>query len=157
MEVPMWWLLLQGCGFAVTPVSEGVLDAEIEGEFSAVVVDSAAGDVSVVAEAGAPRIQADLQWRGDDAPGLFWSVEDGVLDVVFACEPRDHECGSQITLLVPSDVEAHVDTGAGDVRVSGLGGPVQVWTGAGDVDADGLYTGEQGGDAFFSSGAGNVE
>jgi DUF4097 and DUF4098 domain-containing protein YvlB len=106
---------------SVGVVADGHVDVEVEtGSAGAVTVDSVAH--------GSLR-----------APHLNVSVDGDTVHVAGGCGPVWFgHCSATVTVRVPPGGSARVRSHEGDVRASGLSGPVRLVTGSGDVDADNL-------------------
>lgn len=99
-------------------------------------IETGSGDVSVVAAAGAPRVELRTQ------SGLFGAPElrvaegaDGRVSVETSCGAVLGllECSGELRVLVGEENAVAVDTGSGEVAVRGIHGGVVAKTGSGDV------------------------
>ncbi|MCD5310032.1 DUF4097 family beta strand repeat-containing protein [Kineosporia babensis] len=84
-----------------------------------------------------------------------WShrVKDGTLTLDGACSGSFliHNCSVAFEVVLPADVKADLDTGSGDVTVTGMNGGTKAHTGSGDI-----RLGTIGGDIQARAGSGNV-
>ena len=137
-----------------------VVVVEGEGDFSAdltvsepcdrVVIGLEAGDVSVTR---ADVSEVLISWGSTgiaDAPDVDVAVVDGVLELEGRCA-EGLTCGVDVAMLVPSGLALDIQTGRGDVSLSGTSGGARVETGAGDVALVCVA-----GDVQVATGAGDV-
>lgn len=115
--------------------------ATVQGTVTAIAVTTGSGDVTVATGvAGSPvTVTTRRSWSFTEATGERTLV-DGTLRLAARCPGGDllSRCRVGWTLTVPAGIAVTVTTSVGDVRVSGVGGPVAVRTGAGDVRLDRL-------------------
>jgi len=104
-------------------------------------IDADEGDIRLEA-ARAPDVviieEATWIW---DRPRLHQEVRNGVLRLKAECPPARllDRCSSDLTVRVPFDVDVKVEGDAGDIRVDGLAGHIDLSTGAGDVHGVDLH------------------
>ena len=100
-----------------------------------VVADLDAGDVEIVgADVDEVRVDRHVEHTEGAAPELEATLEDGVLTLRARCADTFFEsCFADHRVVLPAAVAVEIRTGAGDVRVSNVAGPLEANTGAGDV------------------------
>lgn len=95
------------------------------------------GSVSV--EAGdTAEITVEREWFLTGAPAIDIVEEDGLLRIISRCGFLTIRCLVSVTATVPADAALDVDTSAGGVTVTGIGGGVDLTTSAGSVVVDGI-------------------
>ncbi|MEM9489633.1 MAG: DUF4097 family beta strand repeat-containing protein [Myxococcota bacterium] len=65
-------------------------------------------------------------------------VADGTARIETRCEEQPRNCGVDYFVTMPADLAATVDTGSGEVAITGVDNAVQVATGSGEVDITGI-------------------
>lgn len=122
-----------GCVVVVDGPGEFNADLVVSEHCGTVAIQLDAGDVSVVR---ADVADVQISWGSTgiaDAPSVSATVdEDGVLWLTGDCS-QGLSCGVDVALLVPSGVSLDVQTGSGDVVLSGTNGGARVETGSGDI------------------------
>jgi hypothetical protein len=106
-----------------------------------VLVHADAGDVHLVAgRADRVRITEHRTWLWD-APEVYAGIHDGILEVRGECPSSrlPDRCAVDFTIAVPFDVDAGIDGDAGDIRIDGLAGHIDLRTGAGNVSGRDLH------------------
>lgn len=101
-------------------------------------------------DSGRIYVDVDLTHRGG-RPHHRAYVENGVLNVDVSCDGDCWDLGGRVDLLVPANIDAWVESGAGDLHLGGLHGVIDAETGAGDLEVRGC-----GGDLRLSTGAGDI-
>lgn len=86
---------------------------------------------------GDGTIDAQLRWRGDEAPELYTRLAGTTLLVESRCPPSTRRCAIDLTLDVPPTLDVDVRCEAGDVVVEGLVGLIDVETGEGTATLTG--------------------
>ncbi|WTW97764.1 DUF4097 family beta strand repeat-containing protein [Streptomycetaceae bacterium NBC_01309] len=104
------------------------------------------GKISVVTTAGKVTVtEKDISqvkvtekwnWEGGTEPTTSHKVDNGTVDLAYKCGNND--CWVSYDVEVPRGTGTHVETDAGEVRLTGLSGDLDVSTGAGKIDGDGL-------------------
>ena len=110
-------------------VSSAATGLVVRGSVGAISITG--GDRSTVA------ITAHLVYRGG-APVITHGVTGGVLDLGYRCPSGSRDCGVSFDLTVPRALAVTVRWGIGQIRLSGLTGPVDVHTGIGQIQASAL-------------------
>ena len=123
---------------------------------------NASGDVDITSgEPGEVRIRGEYRIRGWSFGGQRRRVED-LKDhppieqhgnFIRVGEQREslRNISIRYTVVVPAETEVRASTGSGDLRLTGVRGPVKLSTGSGDVTAEDL-----GADAALSTGSGDI-
>lgn len=152
-------VLLAGCSVDVSIGGEPVGDQSVTTDSTTtdwpavtrLVVDSDAGDVTV-GPGPAAQVVATSRYGGA-APQVDQAVESGVLTVTVRCPAGSDPCSTDLAITVPAATTGQVDVGAGEVAVADLTGDQDLESGAGDVRGTGL------GAAVVTArtGAGDVE
>ncbi len=127
---------------ALAPLVGCIVVVEGEGDFHAdLVVSEPCGLVSIQLDAGdVSVVRADISdvqisWGATgvaDAPHVVAEVVDGVLALEGRCG-EGLSCGVDVALLVPSGMALDIETGSGDVSLTGTDAGATVETGSGDV------------------------
>jgi hypothetical protein len=106
-----------------------------------VLVHADSGDVHLVAgRADRVRITEHRTWLWDE-PTVRTAIHDGILEVRGDCPSSrlPDRCSVDFTLAVPFDVDASIDGDAGDIRIEGLAGHIDLRTSAGNVSGRDLH------------------
>lgn len=118
-----------------------------------VALTAESGNVTIEVQEGAPEatIWRTVRWNGD-APCLESSLEDGLLTLADDC--RDGlACAVDYEIVLPASPDlVTLDTGSGDLLVSGVTGDVDATTGSGDI-----LLMEIGGEILVEAGSGDIE
>ncbi|MBO3751297.1 DUF4097 family beta strand repeat protein [Streptosporangiaceae bacterium NEAU-GS5] len=110
---------------------------------------SGAGDVKVVeSDRSGVHVTEKLNWSGD-RPENGHRVSGGTLFLKYDCG----NCSIDYTVEVPKGMNIKVGTGAGDVRLESLTGPLKINTGSGDVTSSSLEAKQ----VVAETGAGDVK
>ncbi len=139
-----------GCVVVVEGEGDFTADLTVSDPCDLVSIGLEAGDVSVTR---ADVSEVLISWGSTgiaDAPDVSTAVVDGVLELEGRCA-EGLTCGIDVALLVPSGVALDIQTGRGDVTLSGTNGGALVETGAGDVALLCVA-----GDVHVATGAGDV-
>ncbi|WP_066947482.1 DUF4097 family beta strand repeat-containing protein [Microtetraspora fusca] len=128
-------LTVAACDLRVNVGGErDTLTYDIAEKVSAMTVRTGAGDVTVNASDRSDiRVTETLHWSGDK-PRDGHRVNGDTLALEYDC----NRCGIDYHIEVPRAMNVKIDTGAGDITLRELGGPLDLNSGAGDVDASGL-------------------
>jgi DUF4097 and DUF4098 domain-containing protein YvlB len=101
-------------------------------------VNDASGSVTIVRSDSSSTVVNSSGERGLVAPTNSEQVLNNTLFVRSNCQGFfDNYCDRHFTIHVPSTVHITVDTGQGDILVSGINGAMTLTTGQGDVDIAG--------------------
>ncbi|GLW97930.1 DUF4097 family beta strand repeat-containing protein [Microtetraspora sp. NBRC 16547] len=110
------------------------LSYDVTDKVAALVVRTGAGDVTVnESDRTGIQVAETRDWSGAK-PQNGHRVDGDTLILEYDCR----NCGIDYRIDVPRGVEVKIDSGAGDITLRSLTGPVRLSTGAGDVDANGL-------------------
>jgi DUF4097 and DUF4098 domain-containing protein YvlB len=141
------------------------------GSISTLNVNIDSGSVTIERSDRSSTVVDSSGYRGLVSPTNSEYVRNKVLFVRSTCHGFfDNYCNRHFTIHVPSTVDMTVDTGQGDIAVSGVKGAVTLTTGQGDVDIAGnplslrVTTGQgsittsalSSGSVFAHTGQGNV-
>lgn len=108
-----------------------------------------AGDLTITADPAAVEITIVAGIHGDHTT-ISHETVGATLELSHTCQSW-HDCGVDWRVTVPAHLAAHLDTGAGDIRVTGLTGSLRATTGAGDIDLADLT-----GPVDIDTGAGDI-
>ncbi|WP_157530202.1 DUF4097 family beta strand repeat-containing protein [Microtetraspora niveoalba] len=127
-------LTVAACDIRFTGGERDVLTYEVGEKVAALIVRTGVGDVTVNAsDTPGIRVTETLGWKGDK-PRDGHRVNGDTLTLEYDC----NRCGIDYRVEVPRGLDVKIDTGAGDITLRSLGGPLDLSTGTGDVDATGL-------------------
>jgi DUF4097 and DUF4098 domain-containing protein YvlB len=134
---------------ALTVQYHHTVDYTVSQPITTVVIDDAAGDVTVTGGASALDV-SERQSYHDSPPVTSHTVADGTLTLTYHCSSDN--CGVDYNIQVPTGTAVTIDASAGDVVLTGLDGSIQATTSAGDITASDLTSGQ----ARFSDSAGAI-
>jgi len=131
------WACLAGALLGSCETVDYSESVEHAGPIQRVVIASDIGDVSVRgADAEGARLERSLAgWKG--AVRASSRVVDGVLYVESGCAGW-WDCRVDVEIVAPAGAAIEIESGAGDVTLSGLRGEVSVELGAGALTGEGL-------------------
>ncbi|MGI5491639.1 DUF4097 family beta strand repeat-containing protein [Microtetraspora malaysiensis] len=110
------------------------LTYDVGEKVTAMAVRAGGGDVTVNASDRSDiRVTETLHWRGNK-PRDGHRVNGDTLTLEYDC----NRCAIDYRIEVPRALGVKIDTGAGDITLRSLGGPLELNAGAGEVDASGL-------------------
>ncbi|WP_067132631.1 DUF4097 family beta strand repeat-containing protein [Microtetraspora malaysiensis] len=110
------------------------LTYDVGEKVAAMTVRTGGGDVTVNASDRSDiKVTETLWWRGNK-PRDGHRVSGDTLTLEYDC----NRCGVDYRIEVPRAMNVKIDTGAGDVTLRELSGPVELHSGTGEVDATGL-------------------
>lgn len=119
-----------------------------------IVVNASAGDVKVVTTDGPEVVVHRRVAAAWSAPKATAQTSGGLLRLSDDCPGwLFGHCQVSYEIMVPADFSVEADSGAGDVEMDGLRGPVAISSGAGDVEIRDF----RGTDLEAESSAGNIE
>lgn len=101
-------------------------------------VVTTAGKVTVT-EKDIPNVKVTekVYWDGDGEPATTHTVANGTVDLRYKCKSNDG-CWVTYEVQVPKGTATNVETDAGEVKLDGLSGDLDVSTGAGKIEGDNL-------------------
>lgn len=100
-------------------------------------VVTTAGKVTIVEkDISQIKVTEKWNWEGGTEPTTSHKVDNGTVDLAYKCGNKD--CWVSYDIEVPRGTGTHVETDAGEVRLTGLSGDLDVSTEAGKIDGDGL-------------------
>ncbi|WP_283134790.1 DUF4097 family beta strand repeat-containing protein [Rhizohabitans arisaemae] len=149
-------LAVAGCGIIGTESRE-TKTYQVADAVHTLDVQSGAGDVTVVeSDRSGVAVTETLYWGGD-RPTTERPVSGGTLTLAYSCGGGlfgIKNCGVDYRVEIPRGMRlVKVGTGAGDVRLEGVGATLDIGAGAGDITAVRLVAGR----TKAESGAGDVD
>ncbi|MFF3668223.1 DUF4097 family beta strand repeat-containing protein [Microtetraspora malaysiensis] len=110
------------------------LTYDVGEKVTAMTVRTGGGDVTVNASDRSDiRVTETVHWSGNK-PRDGHRVNGDTLDLEYDC----NRCGVDYRIEIPRALNVKIDTGAGDITLRSLGGPLELHSGTGDVEATGL-------------------
>ncbi|MER7959886.1 DUF4097 family beta strand repeat-containing protein [Streptomyces sp. NPDC096030] len=138
--------LAAGCG----STGQKTLEQSYEiGEISQLTVQEAAGDVTISAADGPVTVKETMHFTGTE-PETSHDVTDEALTLDSGCDGK--ACSVDYTIRVPAGTALTVETGTGDITVTGSAGKLDLDASAGDIRAEDLTSPE----ARMESSAGTI-
>ncbi|MDI2128635.1 DUF4097 family beta strand repeat-containing protein [Yinghuangia seranimata] len=110
---------------------------EVSGKVTKLSVVTTAGKVTVTEQdVQAVKVTENRHWESGTEPTTSHNVTDGTLKLDYKCAKSD--CWVSYDVIVPRGTAAHVETDAGEVKLTGLSGAIDASTTAGKLTGTGL-------------------
>ena len=119
-------------------------------ELTSLRIDAGAGDLTIAADPEAVDITIVAGIHGDHTE-ISHARTGTTLELTDNCASW-HRCAVDWRVTVPTELAAELDTGAGDIHVTGLTGSVHATTGSGDIRVTGLT-----GSLRATTGSGDID
>lgn len=125
-------MLLLACDFGLGPPDRHESLDLPAADLHTLTIVASAGDITIEADQGATELTITAGIHGDHTRIQHTRTGD-TLELSHTCSHWDR-CAVDWHIVVPPDLAADLNTGLGDIRVSGLVGALTIETGSGDID-----------------------